>query len=138
MVRQKAQNRRYQRFLASESRLDRQISTENKAALMRSDPFDDLDEQYVDTKHTAELRDDEIGDILPEDRGGNYILVPDEKDDIESLGGGYYRVIGKSGKVMDVFERRGPTEAGSGDSFLVPVKALSAKKKADLKAKLIR
>ena len=63
--------------------------------------------------------------------------MPDEKGDIERLGRGYYRVIGKSSKVVDVFKRRGPTEAGSGDSFLVPVKALSAKEKADLKAKLI-
>ena len=77
--------------------------------------------QHADSAYLKGLEDDEIDDILPEDRGGNYVLVAakDDETDIEWVGPGVYRAVG-TGQYM---VRRGKcsTDATTRE-YEIPVK----------------
>jgi hypothetical protein len=90
----------------------------------------------VDHQHIADLGDNELDDILPEDHGGNFVLVPDAEGDIERVGAGLYRTIGKNGKIEGYLIRRGRTGQGPDGKITIPVKSMGGAEKNKLREKI--
>jgi hypothetical protein len=90
----------------------------------------------MDHQHIADLGDNELDDILPKDHGGNFVLVPDAEGDIERVGAGLYRTIGKNGKIEGYLIRRGRTGQGPDGKITIPVKSMDGAEKNKLREKI--
>lgn len=92
--------------------------------------------QYADNHHLKNLTDeDQIKDLIPEDEGGRFDLIPDKRGSIIDLGGGVFR----DSKSRQVYKKVKPGEKseakGEGKSV---VHVGDSTKKAELKSALIK